>query len=304
MLLALHEAPKYMREDSITTGYRQKLSYRACITSWFSIHNETVNIWTHLIGFFIFMTCFGYIIWSPPREIHSYLELAPLMVQLMSYMICMLSSSLFHTFSCHSEAAHKSWRFTDHFSILFALFGTYISIICSIFSCFPNWKLVHLSTVIALFTWVVFFKCLAPGKDCRIPLDLFIYVILYSAIPFAHWIWLQEGGLGSWIVQAKMKQAILPFVNGGIGLIFYLTRFPEKMFKGSVDLVGASHQVWHVLIFLGMACWYVETTKSFAEENLQSCQLKFVEVNNQTIISQSLIEDLFDISLGIFYGIE
>ena len=133
--------------------------------SWFSIHNETVNIWTHLIGFLIFMTCFGYIIWSPPREIHSYLELAPLMVQLVSYMvilkivtelffhyglwvtysfkisfifqICMLSSSLFHTFSCHSEAAHKSWRFTDHFSILFALFGTYISIICSIFSCFP-----------------------------------------------------------------------------------------------------------------------------------------------------------------------
>ena len=55
--------------------------------SWFSIHNETVNIWTHLIGFFIFMTCFGYIIWSPPREIHSYLELAPLMVQLVSYMV-------------------------------------------------------------------------------------------------------------------------------------------------------------------------------------------------------------------------
>ena len=33
------------------------------------------------------MTCFGYIIWSPPREIHSYLELAPLMVQLVSYMV-------------------------------------------------------------------------------------------------------------------------------------------------------------------------------------------------------------------------
>ena len=115
---------------------------------------------------------------------------------------------------------------------------------------FQNWKLVHLSTVIAIFTWVVFFKCLAPGKDYRIPLDLFIYVILYSAIPFAHWIWLQEGGLGSWIVQAKMKQAILPFVNGGIGLIFYLTRFPEKMFKGSVDLVGASHQVGSMILWV------------------------------------------------------
>ena len=49
----------------------------------------------------------------------------------------MLSSTLFHTFSCHSEAAHKSWRYTDHFSILFALFGTYVSLICGTFSCFP-----------------------------------------------------------------------------------------------------------------------------------------------------------------------
>ena len=96
--------------------------------------------------------------------------------------------------------------------------------------------------MIVLFTWVVFFKCLAPGKGCTIPLDLFIYVILYSAIPFAHWICLQ-GGLGSWIVQAKIKQAILPFVSGGIGLIFYLSKFPERICKGSVDFLGASHQV-------------------------------------------------------------
>ena len=116
--------------------------------------------------------------------------------------------------------------------------------------------------MIAIFTWVMFFKCLAPGKDYRIPLDLFIYVILYSAIPFAHWIWLQEGGLGSWIVQAKMKQAILPFVNGGIGLIFYLTRFPEKMFKGSVDLVGASHQVGSMKIIFEKT--YVCTFKIFS----------------------------------------
>ena len=55
--------------------------------SWFWIHNETVNIWTHLIGFLIFMSCFGYIIWSPPREIKSYTEIVPLLVQLISYMV-------------------------------------------------------------------------------------------------------------------------------------------------------------------------------------------------------------------------
>ena len=49
----------------------------------------------------------------------------------------MLSSTLFHTFSCHSEDVHKYWRYTDHFGILAALFGTYVSLISNTFICFP-----------------------------------------------------------------------------------------------------------------------------------------------------------------------
>ena len=137
LLLSHQEAPRYMREDSITSGYRQKLSYKNCFASWFRLHNETVNIWSHLLGFLAFVICLVLVICNPPREVTSKLELIPLIVQLLSYMVCMLSSTLFHTFSCHSEAAHKSWRYTDHFGILFALFGTYVSLICNTFACFP-----------------------------------------------------------------------------------------------------------------------------------------------------------------------
>jgi len=270
LLLSSKEAPHYMREDAITSGYRQKLSYKACLISWFRLHNETVNIWTHLIGFLIFVYCLLLAIFQPPREIHSLYELFPIVIQLLSYMACMLSSALFHTFSCHSEEVHRSWRYTDHFGILFALFGTYVSLICNTFACFPPWKEVHLSVVITLFIWVVSVKINRNG-DCRIPLDIFIYVTLYSAIPIAHWTWLQ-GGMTSPVVLEKLKQIVLPFVAGGTGLGFYLSRFPEKLFKsGTVDIWGASHQFWHVLIFLGMACWYQETTISFAEEQTSQC---------------------------------
>ena len=53
------------------------------------------------------------------------------------------------------------------------------------------------------------------------------------------------------IVMAKLKQIIVPFIAGAIGLFFYITRFPEKVFKaGSVDIVGASHQVSPAYIVL------------------------------------------------------
>ena len=35
-LLDRTEAPEYMREDSITSGYRRKLSYGACLTRYLS----------------------------------------------------------------------------------------------------------------------------------------------------------------------------------------------------------------------------------------------------------------------------
>ena len=164
------------------------------------------------------------------------------------FQVCTLSSTLFHTFSCHSEAAHLSWRVTDHFGILFALFGTYISLISNTFLCFPPWREIHLSAVMVLFSWVIFEKC---RKRARIPLDIFISVALYSAIPIAHWAWLQ-GGLMQPVVLAKLRTILSPFIAGGVGLIFYVSRFPEKLFKaGSVDIWGASHQVSIKLIYLG-----------------------------------------------------
>ena len=46
----LHEAPDWMRQDHlITRAYRkQQDSFRGCFESLFYIHNETVNIWSHL----------------------------------------------------------------------------------------------------------------------------------------------------------------------------------------------------------------------------------------------------------------
>ena len=36
-----------------------------------------------------------------------------------------------------------------------------------------------------------------------------------------------------------------------VGALFYILRFPEKKFPRIFDFVGASHQIFHVLVFLG-----------------------------------------------------
>jgi len=38
-----------------------------------------------------------------------------------------------------------------------------------------------------------------------------------------------------------------------IAFLFYITKFPERIV--SVNYIGTSHQLWHLLIFLALSYW-------------------------------------------------
>ena len=46
-------------------------------------------------------------------------------------------------------------------------------------------------------------------------------------------------------LQKKLQEVIVPWGFGAFGFIFYLTRYPEKLWRksGFFDILGASHQV-------------------------------------------------------------
>ena len=51
----IHEAPQYALAECVVTGYR--INYNdsyAALRSLFQLHNETVNIWSHLLGAILF----------------------------------------------------------------------------------------------------------------------------------------------------------------------------------------------------------------------------------------------------------
>jgi predicted membrane channel-forming protein YqfA (hemolysin III family) len=109
----------------------------------------------------------------------------------------MLTSSLFHTFLCHSAAAKAAWQRADHAAILLALWGTYIRIIVTNFSCWPTWLVAHLAAV-SLLCWLVLRleRCTGSGggngsggkRSRTVVLPLFLALALYAVAPFAHWI--------------------------------------------------------------------------------------------------------------------
>ena len=55
--------------------------------SLFSLHNETINIWSHLLGFLYFFVIMTHILLWPPETVQTPLELAPIILQLMTYQV-------------------------------------------------------------------------------------------------------------------------------------------------------------------------------------------------------------------------
>lgn len=54
-LLLIEELPKDRRENQyVLSGYRFYKSANDCLKSLFRLHNETMNIWSHLLGFIFF----------------------------------------------------------------------------------------------------------------------------------------------------------------------------------------------------------------------------------------------------------
>lgn len=46
---------EHRRMKHIVSGYRGGLNARECLYTLFHLHNETLNVWTHLIAFLIFV---------------------------------------------------------------------------------------------------------------------------------------------------------------------------------------------------------------------------------------------------------
>ncbi|XP_042385111.1 heptahelical transmembrane protein ADIPOR3-like [Zingiber officinale] len=73
-LVEYHSLPSYLKDNEYILGYyRSEWPLKQTLFSIFTIHNETLNVWTHLIGFFLFLTLTIYTATKVPSvvDLHS-----------------------------------------------------------------------------------------------------------------------------------------------------------------------------------------------------------------------------------------
>eukprot|EP00055_Hartaetosiga_balthica_P006986 m.23385 g.23385 ORF g.23385 m.23385 type:complete len:294 (-) comp5540_c0_seq2:131-1012(-) len=242
----------------IFTGYRAFLSFDDCVKTLFTIHNETVNVWTHVLGFIwaIWVLYWSVFVYFPEHNGDFY-DVLMTVLFLVGVIVCMTASAAYHLFLPQVEKVSLQWLQFDLLGITIGMLGAYFPGIYYGFYCFPS--LLHVYAVLSGIVFVVNLAMQSNGnflsqKWAARRIVLYTITLGFGIVPLTHWSFLDHQDLEE--VHLFVPKVLISYVLMAIGLFFYLSRYPERSCPGSCDIVGASHQWWHTFVFLTYLWWF------------------------------------------------
>jgi len=125
-----HQIPSWQQDNHyIKSGYRPPTnSYRRSFASWLYIHNETVNIYTHLIGALaaLLSSIFLYHQLKPRYELATREDLIVFTCYFAGAAACLGMSAIYHTISNHSPRVNRIGNQLDYVGIVCLIWGSFI----------------------------------------------------------------------------------------------------------------------------------------------------------------------------------
>ncbi|KAK3943813.1 mPR-like GPCR protein [Diplogelasinospora grovesii] len=268
VLLSNKEVPFWYSQTFIHTGYRPITnSVKFCFQSLTYLHNETVNIYSHLIpgvaALVLLLGVFSSYFTAnfPNATRHDRLVFE---IYLATSIACFTVSSLYHTLLCHSKYYCDLWVRFDYVAILFQIVGSFISGIYVGFYCEPELQRLYWSMIIVLALLNAFvvinpklqgpeWRLLRTGSFVATGLSAFAPII-HAATIFPYHQLDKQAGLRCYYLEGVLVL---------LGAWHFATHFPECWKPGIFDIFGASHQIFHVLVVLSAVVHFYGITTAF-----------------------------------------
>lgn len=150
-LLLFNQLEPWRRDNpSILRGYRPtSYSFRASFRSLFYLHNESVNIWSHLLGAFfsVILATYLYRLIHPRFDTASSADILVFSCFFAGAFLCLGMSATYHAISNHSDKVAKWGNKLDYTGIVFLIVGSYVPALWYGFWCEPGKLTVYLGAV-------------------------------------------------------------------------------------------------------------------------------------------------------------
>ncbi|XP_068135100.1 membrane progestin receptor beta isoform X2 [Hyperolius riggenbachi] len=250
------DVPNLFREPYIQTGYRPtNQDWKYYFLSLFQRHNESGNVWTHLLVALAFLLrCKAFL---ETEDFQWNTMSMPLVIYVLASVTYLTCSILAHLLQSKSELAHYTFYFTDYVGVSTYQYGSAIAHYyyssnqawydCSWYFFLPG---------AALLGWMSCLGCCFAKYRFQRPYPLMrkIYQVFPAGLaygldvsPILHRIFscYMEGCWDNAVVFHCLQ--VIFFV---ISAYFFSCPVPEKFFPGGCDIWGHAHQIFHV--FLGL----------------------------------------------------
>ena len=250
-LLNYEQLPEWYKHNKyINTGYRKITnSFYDCYLSIFSFHNETINIWSHLLGCIEFMLL---IIFTLYDDLIIYNKVI-IILYCSSISLCYFLSTTYHTLKCHSCEIHSKCILFDYLGIVFKMFGIAIS---GLYSYYYNYMilffiyLVIITILLCMVTKQLYNFTLQDNIKYRTM--LIGLIIVFSIFPIINASYIADYEQYK-IITLSLCYKYIFYLFGGIA---YSYHFPEAYIKYNFDFFGNSHNIMHVFVVIGATLYY------------------------------------------------
>ncbi|KAI8144152.1 hemolysin-III related-domain-containing protein [Fennellomyces sp. T-0311] len=257
-LMNWSEIPEWMRFNRyVLTGYRPPSgSFPSCIRSIAEIHNESMNIWTHLFGVAFTMLLFIHYLSDDKWNYLSRASYAPLSVYFICCICCLACSSVFHTFASHSKEVAATCHCIDYAGIILQGTGSWLPSLYYYFYCEPELQF--------FYTVVIIVGAIATGglmtiPQFRAPKYLWIRTAVFLVFGLSGVVALFHSailhGLPT-LFDMGFGHILTVSLLYVVGTLIFAARIPERWYPEKFDIWFQSHSIFHTAVVAAIICYY------------------------------------------------
>jgi len=221
------------------------------IRSIFRIHNETGNIWSHLIGagYFAWVGVDAALGFSRTTSFEQQATTLWIFLLVVASAYCCVCSVVFHLCSCAHVGVRDCTYKMDLTGIVILIAASYFTGIALGYRCYPALRSFYLA-----YAALISVALAVPLLKRELVKDLAQHMVLcvvLGLVPAVHFLCAATGKEAACV----LPYLLLMFGSYGAGACFYFARWPECCWPGYFDIVGHSHQFWHLFVLMAAVCW-------------------------------------------------
>tara|TARA_B100001093_G_scaffold513634_1_gene585966 strand:+ start:253 stop:1125 length:873 start_codon:yes stop_codon:yes gene_type:complete len=277
--LNFNDIPDWYKDNKyILTRYRNtNRGYKYYFYSIFKLHNETFNIWTHLMGALLFISIGIYSnfhfdlkkYWSQYLCINLYI---------FSIFVTFLFSSIMHIFYPQNCHICKKLQKLDYIGINLQIFSSMATFIYFAFYCEKYTQIIYyvlILTIGLINTTITTIDTLTSSRYRWVRLTSFLSCLILFLIPIIHRSLLDNKNI---IEKHTFSEELIYFTISTfvflIAFLVFVFRIPEKFNPGKYDICFHSHQIFHTLAVIGSFILFKGFINVMEKDNSIICQLR------------------------------